>query len=140
MKLTIILFCSIMGCQLQAQSLDEKKVSEAVENLRKAMVDADKTVLERITAAELSYGHSSGNIENKKSFVENLANSKSDFVVITLTEQTIKIVDEIAIVRHKLSGETLTQGESGIVNLGVLLVWQKQKGDWRLIARQAFKL
>ena len=129
-----------MSTTVFGQSADEKDVAAAVESLRKAMVDADKAALEKLAAPELSYGHSSGKVEDKASFVETLVTGKSDFTSINLNEQTIKVVDNTALVRHKLQGETMDGGKPGTVNIGVLLVWQKQVGVWRLIARQAFKL
>jgi len=115
-------------------------MAAAVETLRKAMVDADKATLEKITAAELSYGHSSGKVEDKAAFIEVLTSGKSDFTKIDLTEQTIKVVDKTAMVRHKLSAETNDGGKLGTVNLNILLIWQKQKGDWKLLARQAVRI
>ncbi|WP_153800532.1 nuclear transport factor 2 family protein [Foetidibacter luteolus] len=123
-----------------AQSQDETLVAAAVETLRKAMVDADKTALEAITAEGLSYGHSSGKIENRQEFVEALVSGKSDFVTINLSEQTIKIVNDAAIVRHKLDAENNDGGKPGTVSLYILLVWQKQNSQWKLLARQAVKV
>ena len=123
-----------------AQSTEEKAVADAVEELRKAMVDADKGTLQNIAADELSYGHSSGKIEDKSAFVEAITNGQSDFKSITLSEQTIKVRDNVAIVRHKLFAETNDGGKPGTANIGVMLIWQKQKDEWKLIARQAFKL
>lgn len=132
----------LFGCSLvmRAQTADQKAVAAAVETLRKAMVDADKTTLEKITADGLSYGHSSGKIEDKVAFVDAIVSGKSDFKTIELADQSITISENVALVRHKLSGETNNDGQPGTVNLGVLLVWQKQKGQWKLIGRQAFKL
>lgn len=118
------------------QSNDGRAVAAAVEKLRKAMLDGDRTTLEAITSPDLSYGHSSGKIEDRTAFVEALASGASDFVTINLTNQTIKIAGNVALVRHELHGELST----GPVNLGVLLVWQKEKNVWHLLARQAFKL
>ena len=85
------------------QSKDEKAVADAVEQLRLAMVDGNKAVLEKLTDEKLSYGHSGGHIDDKKEFVEKLTNGSSDFVTIELSEQTISISDKVAIVRHTLS-------------------------------------
>jgi len=123
-----------------SQSKDEKAIAAAVETLRKAMVDADKKALEDISAVELSYGHSSGLVEDKAAFVENIVSGKSDFVTITLTDQTIKVVDNTAIVRHKFTADTNNGGTPGKITLAMLLVWQKQKGEWKLLARQAARL
>lgn len=124
-----------------AQSADEKAVATAVETLRKAMIDADKTTLESLTAEQLSYGHSSGAIEDRTTFVEAIVSGKSNFNSIELTDHTIKFAGNAAIVRHKFKAELVgTGGALNNVNIGVLQVWQKQKGKWKLIARQAVKL
>lgn len=124
----------------QAQSTDEKKVTEAVEFLKKAMIDGDKISLEKISHSDLTYGHSSGNMETKAMFVEAISSGKSDFKTIDLTDQTVKIIGKTALVRHKLFAETNNGGVAGTVKLGVLLVFQKTKGQWLLLARQAFKI
>lgn len=142
MKKLIMLFLvvSALSTDLRAQSQDEKDVAAAVETLRKAMVDGDKNALETVLAAELSYGHSSGKVENKAAFVESLVSGKSDFASINLFDQTILIVNNAAIVRHKLSGESMDSGKASPVNLYILLVWQKQNGKWKLIARHAARI
>ena len=123
-----------------AQNKEEAAVTAAVENLRKAMIDGDKTGLQNITADQLSYGHSSGKVEDKATFVDNIATGKSDFVTIDLTNQTITISGDAAIVRHSLTATTNDNGKLGNVNLNILLIWQKQKGQWKLLARQAVKV
>ena len=122
------------------QGKEEKAVSAAVETLRKAMIDPDKAALEKLTMLQLTYGHSSGVVQNQTEFVEALTSGKSDFVTIDLTEQKISIVDRTAIVRHILSATTNDGGKPGKTNLSILLVWIKDKGDWRLLARQAVKV
>jgi ketosteroid isomerase-like protein len=120
---------------------DQKMVAEAVESFRKAMVDGDGKTLATLAAEELTYGHSGGNVENKAHFVEAFTTGKSDFVKIDLSEQTVQVVGKTAIVRHRLEGETKDAGkEPASVHLRVLTVWQKQKGGWKLLARQAVKI
>lgn len=123
-----------------AQSKEDAAVNAAVENLKKAMVDGDKAGLEKITSDKLSYGHSSGKIEDKATFVDNIVTGKSDFVTIELTNQTVSVSGDAAVVRHTLSATTNDNGNPGSVKLNILLVWQKQKGQWKLLARQAVKV
>lgn len=125
--------------QLNAQTKNEISVANAVEQLRKAMIDADSVMLYHLTAEQLSYGHSGGHVENKSEFVEKIVSGKSDFVTIELLNQTISISKKIAIVRHKLNATTNDKAKPGEVHLSVLLIWQKQHGDWKLLARQAVK-
>ena len=126
--------------QSKDESKDEKAVSAAVESLRKALIDPDKTTLDALVLDELTYGHSNGNLQDKATFEEALLNKSSDFVTIDLTGQTIKVVGNTAWVRHTLSATTNDGGKPGTAHLSVLLVWLKQKGQWRLFARQAVKI
>jgi ketosteroid isomerase-like protein len=131
---------SIFALTVHAQTKKEKAVTDAVESLRKAMIDADKNVLENLTSGNLSYGHSGGAVDDKKTFVEKITSGQSDFVTIELSDQTISISGKTAVVRHALDATTNEKGKPGVVKLKVLLIWQKQKGKWKLLARQAVKI
>ena len=124
----------------ESQDANESKVAAATEAFRKAMVDADKTALENLTAATLSYGHSSGKVENKTDFIANLIKGPLDFVTIEFLDQTITLSKKTAIVRHTFVSKTDTGGKAGEIKIGNVLIWEKQKGGWKLIGRQAFKL
>lgn len=136
---SLLALCLLTTVDSLAQNGDQG-VAQAVEKLRKLMIDPDKAGLEAIASDRLSYGHSSGKIEDKAAFVEALTSGASDFKSIELTDQTITVVDNTALVRHKLTGETIDKGNTGQVKIGVLLVWVKQKNDWKLLARQAVKV
>jgi Domain of unknown function (DUF4440) len=123
-----------------AQSKEEKEVASAIEALRVAMIDGNKAALESVAAEELSYGHSGGHVENKAEFVDKIVSGKSDFVTIELSNQTIKVVGNTAVVRHDLAATTNDGGNTKNINLHILLVFQKQHGKWKLLARQAVKL
>ncbi|MDE3252961.1 MAG: nuclear transport factor 2 family protein [Bacteroidota bacterium] len=133
-------FFSLFSLSVLAQSKEVTAVAKAVERLRVAMIDADKPVLEEMVSDSLSYGHSTGRIENKDLFVGNIVSGKSDFVTIQLLEQTISVVHNNAIVRHILDATTNDSGKPGTVKLKILLVWTKEKGKWILLARQAVKI
>lgn len=142
MKKLILLsaFLLVNFSVIKAQTTDETKISTAVETLKKAMLDPEKATLEKITHKDLSYGHSNGNIENQATFIEALVSGNSDFKTIDLTDQTVKVVGSTAIVRHKLFAETSNKGVLGTTKLNVLLIFQKVKGNWILLARQAAKI
>ena len=138
--LLLLVLGTSLGSSLYAQTKDENAVAAAVENLRKALVDPDKATLEKLTAQELSYGHSTGKVQDQAAFVDALVSGASDFVSIDLSEQTIKIAGNTAIVRHVLNGTNNDGGKPGVVKIAVLLVWVKQNKEWKLLARQAVKI
>ena len=138
-RIFLIMPMLFFGLILFSQSNSERRVADAVEQLRKAMIDGNRSELERLAADQLSYGHSGGHVEGKAEFVEKIVSGKSDFVTIDLLDQTISISKKMAVVRHKLNATTNDNGKPGEVHLLVLLIWQKQKGEWKLLARQAVK-
>src|SRR5512134_3813132 len=75
-----------------AASADEAAVAQAVEALRKAILEQDKTTLETLTAEQLSYGHSGGRVETKAQFIEGVMTRKALLKSLTLSDHTITIV------------------------------------------------
>ncbi len=135
--LTLLLFfCISVGI---AQS--EKEVETAVQNLRTAMLAEDATALKSLTSENLSYGHSAGKIENQDEFLSVFSEGKTDYKIWDITEQEIKFHGKkLAMVRHKVSAEIASNGTTNPLKIGLLMVWVKEKGDWKLLARQAFRL
>jgi len=138
--LFLLLMATAIGNTSYAQTSDEKAVTAVVESLRKAMVDPNKTILEKLTSPALSYGHSTGKVEDQTAFVKALVSGESDFVSIDLSEQTIKVTGNTAIVRHVLNAVTKNGGIPGVAKIAILLVWVKQGKEWKLLARQAVKI
>ncbi len=137
--LTVVFFL-LVNIVAFAQQKQMDEVKSANEYLRQALMSGNREQLMHITAAGLSYGHSSGKIQNQKEFVEQLAGGLSDFISIDITEEQITLYKNTAIVRHILSAETNDNGISGKVKLSILLAWVKQNGNWQLAARQAVKV
>ena len=134
---TLLLF--MVGIVGYGQQNETAEVKAAVAKLNKAMIDADEAALYHMTYANLSYGHSSGVLQDQKEFVEGITSGRSDFITIDLTSQTIEVVGNTATVRHILSAKTFDNKVPGTVRLQILLVWVKQDGEWKLLARQAVK-
>jgi len=138
-----MLWISLLICtsfMAQAQSKAEKEVDQAVQELRTAMINADRATLEKLAAAQLSYGHSNGVIDDKNQFVQKIADGTSDYVTIDLKNQTIAVSGNVAIVRHELHANIADGGKPGELHLRVMLVWQKDGKQWKLLARQAVKI
>ena len=122
-----------------AGTADEAAVDKAVEALRKALMEKDKTQLQQLAADQLSYGHSSGTIQDKAVFVDVIASKKTVYKSIDLTDIKVNVVGNDAIVRHTWDSVSESAGKSNTAHIGVLQVWAKQDGKWKLLARQAFK-
>jgi hypothetical protein len=123
-----------------AESADEAAVTKAVDDLTKAMMAADRAKLEMLTADGLSYGHSSGKVETKKQYIDVIAGKKTIYKSITLTNPTISVAGNDAVARHIFAAEVESGGQASSPRIGVMQVWVKDGGAWKLLARQAFRI
>lgn len=139
--LTILVVCTSMlfSTSVHAQSKKQIQVKAAVDHLITAMISGEREALETTTSNHLSYGHSGGHVEGKAEFVEKIVSGKSDFVTIDITEQSIDVLGKTAIIRHVLNATTNDGGKPGVVKLKVLLLFKKEQGRWKMLARQAVK-
>jgi ketosteroid isomerase-like protein len=139
-KLFFMLLLLAIPFLLSAQSKEEKEVAARVESLRQAMVSADGNSLNNLTAEKLSYGHSTGLIEDKKEFIRKISSRENVYLKLDHSKLSIVISKKSAIVRLQFQAETMADGKPGASNLHVLMVWQKQGREWKLLARQAIKI
>ena len=130
---------SLVSCA-QNSSNDEGQITAGVDSLYEAMVSKDKTSLENLTAKNLTYGHPSATLENKGQYVSAVMTGSFEFISITPVDQSIEISGDTAIVRHIFEAKGVNDGTPTDVRIGVMMTWQKQKGNWILLARQAYKL
>lgn len=138
--LCIVLFTTLGPQPASAQSGEESAVAQAVEALRKAMFARDPKQFEVLISERVSYGHSAGRIENKKQFIDAALANKSVMKSLTFTDQTIQVTGDHAIVRNTYNGVSELDGKTNNTVIGVLMVWAKEGGTWRLYARQAYRL
>ncbi|SHM32736.1 nuclear transport factor 2 family protein [Phytopseudomonas punonensis] len=139
LKLLVGFLCLFSGF-VAAAPADETDVAAAVDKLTHAMLHKDIAQLEALTADNLTYGHSSGNIQDKKAFISDIETGKSAFKELKMLNQKITLSGDVALVRHHFSAQAINK-EKGIVPTEIenFQIWQKQDGKWLLIGRQAFR-
>jgi ketosteroid isomerase-like protein len=125
-----------------AASADEEAVAKKVEAFRLAQIAADPKALGALCWDDLSYSHSSGKVEDKATFIANATDGKSKFLSIDYKDPTIKVVGPAAIVRfHWMAEQEMAaDGKKVPTNLHILMNWQKQGDEWKLLSRAATKL
>jgi hypothetical protein len=121
---------------------DEDAVTKNLEAFRAAQASANAEILASLCAAELSYSHSSGVVEDKATFIANATNGKSKVLSLVYENPSIRVVGPVAIVRFHWLGEaeSVADGKKSSTNLHILMNWVKQGADWKLLSRSATKL
>ncbi|MGF6221911.1 nuclear transport factor 2 family protein [Pseudomonas sp. YL-218 TE3947] len=138
-KLLIGFLCLFSGYVMAAPSSGEKDVAVAVDHLTQAMLHKDIRQLNALTAENLTYGHSSGKIQDKKAFIADIETGKSAFKTLEMQGQTITLSGDVALVRHHFSAQAIKGEETVPTEIENFQIWQKQKGKWLLVGRQAFR-
>jgi ketosteroid isomerase-like protein len=117
-------------------------VAKRLEAFRAAQVAADAKALEGLCAPELSYSHSDAHVEDKATFIKNATSGKSKMLSLVYQEPSIRVVGDVAIVRFHWLGESesIPDGKKSSTNLHILMNWQKQGDEWKLLSRASTKL
>lgn len=125
-----------------ARTVDEEIVNKRLDAFRAAQIAADAKAFEHLCAPELSYSHSNGQVEDKATFIRNATDGKSKFVLLEYQDRSIRVVGNAAVVRFHWIGEseTIADGRKASTNLHILMNWQEQGGEWKLLSRAATKL
>jgi ketosteroid isomerase-like protein len=120
---------------------DEDAVLKNVEAFRAAQAAGNAEALVSLLAEELSYSHSNAKIDTKASLLDGVAKANYKWTSLEYKDSTVRIVGPAAIVRFNFVGEQeFTDGKKTPQNLAILMNWQKQGSDWKLLSRAATKL
>ncbi|NIL19066.1 DUF4440 domain-containing protein [Pseudomonas sp. ATCC PTA-122608] len=139
-KVLIGFLCLFSGyAAAAAPAAADKDVAVAVDHLTQAMLHKDIPQLQALTANNLTYGHSSGKVQNKQEFIADIETGRSGFKTLEMQKQTITLNGDTALVRNHFSAQAVNSGVEVPTEIENFQVWQKQKGKWLLIGRQAYK-
>jgi hypothetical protein len=126
-----------------AASADEAAVAKNVEAFRMAQFTFDAKALDALSAPELSYSHSDARVEDKATFIKNATTNRANKTLsLAYQDPKIHVVGPAAIVRFTwlTENEAIADGKKSTTKLHILMNWQKQGADWKLLSRAATKL
>ena len=137
-----VLAIGLLGVMPAFAAADGDAVAKSVGAFRAAQVAANAEILAALCAAELSYSHSDARVEDKATFIANATNGKTKWLSLEWQDIKIRVVGAAAIVRYHWMGESeaVADGKKSSTNLHILMNWQKQGEDWKLLSRASTKL
>ena len=135
-----ILILSSTCTGISAQSPDEEYLTLAIEKLTLVMMNPDSAVLADLVSDDLEYVHSSGTVRDKKGFINEFMKGQTNVTNVVFSNQTIKFSGDLAIVRHRMVADAHNPGYPALIDIVVMMVWKKEQGHWKMLARQAAKL
>lgn len=123
------------------QTITEADAKKIVQVFNDAIVNPSVELLNDLCVDGLTYGHSSGLIQNKAEFIDDLVNGPYDFKSVTSPELSIEVSEETVVARFIFLANAIKEGKSIDIRLGCVQIYQRgTNGKLKLLARQAYKL
>ena len=120
--------------------IDSVGLKNAMQQLDKALLQKDETVLKSVLHKDLSYGHSNGWIQSKSDILNDFTSGKLTYSKIENNSSAIIIITkEYATVKTNTNAEGVVNGTAFNLKLHIMQFWVKTKRGWQLIARQSAK-
>jgi hypothetical protein len=134
---TILSLFIVVGAN--AQTKDEKELTEKTYLLSHTVFGSkDSLTLEKLVAKTASYGHSHGNLQNREEMIRSISKNQSVYTDTAVSNIKIFIQDKTAIVRYLFKAkENKKDGTVVDLDFSMMLVWIKEKKEWKLMGRQA---
>jgi hypothetical protein len=122
-----------------AQTKDEQELTEKTYLLSHTVFGTkDSMTLESLVAKTLSYGHSHGNLQTREEMIRGVSHNQSIYTDTAISNIKIIIEGKTAIVRYLFKArETKKDATATNLNFSMMLVWVKEKREWKLMGRQA---
>jgi ketosteroid isomerase-like protein len=139
--ISMLLMMVVIAAATYAQSAEDR-VWDRVQQLTNAIFDKrDSVALLDLVSANVTYGHSSGVIEDKPAMVHKAMVSKTTYKNLQFEKLSMQVKDKVAIVRHNLRATSIDEaGKEAPLDLGIMQVWRKENGKWKIWARQAVRI
>ena len=120
--------------------IDSIGLKTAMQQLDKALLQKDETVLRSVLHDDLSFGHSNGWIQSKSDILNDFTSGKLTYNKIENNSSAIvKISKQYATVKTNTNAEGTVNGTAFKLTLHIMQFWIKTKTGWQLIARQSAK-
>ena len=121
--------------------IDSVGLKNAMQQLDKALLQKDETVLKSILHKDLSYGHSNGWIQSKSDILNDFTSGKLTYNKIENNSSAIIVITrDYATAKTNTNAEGVVNGTAFKLTLHIMQFWIKTKKGWQLIARQSTKL
>jgi ketosteroid isomerase-like protein len=132
----LLFLCACTG--LQANPDEEV---EQVERKRfAAMVAQDIAALEPLLADDLTYIHSTGELENKSQFLETIRGGRLRYEAIDVQELNVRQYDKVALVTGRIVVQARAGSRPLTLNVRYTDAYVNRDGHWRLVAWQSTRL
>jgi len=138
---TVLFVLFLLIAKSSFTQIDSVGLKNAMQQLDKALLQKDETILNSVLHKDLSYGHSNGWIQSKSDILNDFTSGKLTYSKIENNSSAIIVINkEYATVKTNTNAEGVVNGTAFKLTLHIMQFWIKTKKGWQLIARQSTKL
>lgn len=136
-----LLLLLVFSATLRGQPA-ELAIQSAEREFASALTRADVAALDRLLSADLSYGHASGKLDTKPTYIDRIRTGAQKYVSFQPDPQppTIHVYGTTATAVASAEIASVTDGQPNSLHLRFLHVWVREKGGWKLVAHQSVRL
>jgi ketosteroid isomerase-like protein len=113
-----------------------KELLAAIDAWKQAVISKDRAGLEKAFHDDLSYGHTTGEVQTKAETVDRNLNHPGAFEAIDVTDLNIRVYGNVALLTAKFGFHSIQDGKRTVSDLSGLDVWIHGPNGWQLVARQ----
>ncbi|MCW3073533.1 MAG: nuclear transport factor 2 family protein [Flaviaesturariibacter sp.] len=143
MKKGLLFFLLLFTLSSLAQGRDKIGVLASVIAVHQSIFvgKKDSSILEKLFAPVITYGHSSGKLEDRAAAIRAVIQNKSTYTDVQMGPVNLILNRKTAVTRYVLTGtEFNEEGKATQLKLDILQVWVRDGKNWKMIARQAVKV
>src|SRR5262249_383174 len=132
-SLILILLSAAVLMPATTDAKAEKDVLAALEAWKQACIHKDKAAFEKIYHSDLTYGHSSGLMENKAVAIKHMLDNKVAYVGLDFSDTAVRVYGNTALITGRTTiHEKTADGKMQDVVLSVLYTFLKGPQGWQM--------
>jgi hypothetical protein len=140
--------CALLALSLPSTSrADQAGGGKAESEIRQlearriqAMLKVDTEELNRLLADDLTYTHSSGQVDTKSQLINSLKSGERKYLMIEPQGVKVRLYGAAAIVTGLAKLKTFSKGQESNFQVQFTDVYAKKKGHWQMVAWQSSRL
>ena len=105
-----------------------------------AFLDADTAVLARLLSDDLTFIHTSTNVDSKESFIKRLVTGVLQYDSLTTEGVQVRVYGSVAIVTGRAAMEVTVRGDQRRYGYAYTGVYAQQDNNWQMVALQATRV
>ena len=131
----------LAGLTAWAAGPAEDQVRAAEKRWAAALISGDQAALGRIFSDQLIYGHASGVVDTKKSYLDKLKSGAQTYKIVEFEKMTVQAFGGSAVV-HGFIRMAGSGGGQPFDNKGMMVLhtWVKTGAGWQLAAHQTARV